>query len=52
MTPDTGQTIPLGTYDPKTVKLLSWHDHVPEFLDGSDTPRDYLERCPCRVQGA
>jgi Asp-tRNA(Asn)/Glu-tRNA(Gln) amidotransferase A subunit family amidase len=45
MAPDTTQNIPLGTYDPKTIKLLSWHDHVPKFLDGSDTPRDYLERC-------
>lgn len=32
-------------YDPKTDKLLTFHDAVPAFLDGSDTPRDYLERC-------
>lgn len=45
MAPDTAQNNQLGTYDPKAVKLLSWHNHVPQFLDGSDTPRDYLERC-------
>ena len=33
------------TYDPKTVALLSFSDTVPAFVDGSDTPRAYLERC-------
>ena len=33
------------TYDPKTVKLLTFYDAVPAFLEGTDTPRDYLERC-------
>ena len=33
------------SYDPKTVKLLSFSDAVPAFVDGSDTPRAYLERC-------
>lgn len=32
-------------YDPRTVNRLSFHDTVPRFLDGSDTPRAYLERC-------
>ncbi len=32
-------------YDPRTVELRTFHDAVPGFLDGSDTPRDYLERC-------
>ena len=45
MAPDTAQGVSLGSYDPTTVKLLSWHDHVPKFRDGSDTPRAYLERC-------
>ncbi len=45
MAPDTAQSISLGSYDPRTVRLLSWHDHVPKFLEGSDTPRAYLERC-------
>ncbi|MEE2971012.1 MAG: amidase [Pseudomonadota bacterium] len=45
MAPDTGRSISLGSYDPKTIKLLSWHDHVAEFFAGSDTPRAYLERC-------
>lgn len=34
-----------ATYDPRTVQLLTFHDAVPRFLDGSDTPRAYLERC-------
>ena len=34
-----------GSYDPGTVTLLSFSNAVPAFLDGSDTPRDYLERC-------
>ena len=33
------------TYDPKTFRALTWHDATPAFRDGSDTPRDYLERC-------
>ena len=36
---------PPATYNPHTVQLLSFHDVVPRFLDGSDTPRAYLERC-------
>jgi Asp-tRNA(Asn)/Glu-tRNA(Gln) amidotransferase A subunit family amidase len=36
---------PAGRYDPKTYRLLSFHDHVAKFRDGSDTPRAYLERC-------
>jgi Asp-tRNA(Asn)/Glu-tRNA(Gln) amidotransferase A subunit family amidase len=33
------------TYDPSSTKLLTFHDKVPAFLDGGDTPRAYLERC-------
>lgn len=32
-------------FDPVTTRLLTFHDHIPHFLDGSDTPRAYLERC-------
>ena len=32
-------------YDPRSPGLRTFHDAVPAFLDGSDTPRDYLERC-------
>jgi Asp-tRNA(Asn)/Glu-tRNA(Gln) amidotransferase A subunit family amidase len=32
-------------YDPKSPPLLRFCDRVASFLDGSDTPRDYLERC-------
>ena len=35
----------IETYDPKTSRLLSFHDTIPAFLDGTDTPRAYLERC-------
>lgn len=35
----------MATYDPRTQKLLTFHDAVPRFLDGRDTPRAYLERC-------
>jgi Asp-tRNA(Asn)/Glu-tRNA(Gln) amidotransferase A subunit family amidase len=33
------------TYDPSSSKLLTFYDQRPAFLDGTDTPRDYLERC-------
>ena len=32
-------------YDPRTVALLSFSNAVPAFVDGSYTPRAYLERC-------
>ena len=32
-------------YDPRTFKALTYHDATSAFADGSDTPRDYLERC-------
>ena len=31
-------------YDPTTPKPLTFHDAIARFHDGSDTPRDYLER--------
>ena len=31
-------------YDPRTTKLLSYYDAREAFLNGSDSPRDYLER--------
>ncbi|MDP6391038.1 MAG: amidase, partial [Alphaproteobacteria bacterium] len=33
------------TYDPKEFQALTFHDAVPSFRDGGDTPRKYLERC-------
>ena len=41
----TNEPMTAETYDPKTVSLLSFSNAVPAFLDGSDTPRAYLERC-------
>jgi len=32
-------------YDPREFKALTFHDAVPGFRAGSDTPRAYLERC-------
>ena len=32
-------------YDPRAYRLLSFHDAVSQFRDGTDTPRAYLERC-------
>lgn len=34
-----------SAYDPRDFTALTFHDAVPAFLDGSDTPRAYLERC-------
>ena len=41
LAPATG----IGPYDPKTYKLLSFHDQRKKFMSGEDTPRAYLERC-------
>ena len=43
-------TSPAGRYDPKTHRMLSFHDVVPKFRDGSDSPRAYLERCIERIE--
>jgi len=32
-------------YDPGSFRPLTFHDAVPRFLDGRDTPRAFLERC-------
>ncbi len=45
MAPDTASSVSVGNYDPKAPGLKTWHDVVPSFSDGSDTPRAYLERC-------
>ena len=36
-------------YDPKKHKLMTFHDAIAKFRDGSDTPRAYLERCLERI---
>ena len=35
----------MSSYDPSAIELLSFAKLLPDFLDGSDTPRAYLERC-------
>ncbi|MFH5927298.1 amidase family protein [Roseomonas xinghualingensis] len=37
-------------YDPRSHRPLSFHDAVPAFLAGHDTPRDYLERCIATIE--
>ena len=34
-----------NTYNPATFKGLTFHDRLAAFEDGSDSPRDYMERC-------
>ena len=34
-----------GTYDPQKPRVKTFFDTRHLFIDGSDTPRDYLERC-------
>jgi Asp-tRNA(Asn)/Glu-tRNA(Gln) amidotransferase A subunit family amidase len=36
-------------YDPRTVRLLTFHDAVEGFRAGADTPSAYLERCLAAV---
>ena len=33
-------------------ELLTFHDHVARFREGSDTPRAYLEKCLARIEEA
>ena len=45
MVADTSQSASTGRYNPKASGVITWHDAIPSFLDGSNTPRAYLERC-------
>jgi Asp-tRNA(Asn)/Glu-tRNA(Gln) amidotransferase A subunit family amidase len=47
---DVSNQSPAGAYDPSTHRMLSFHDVVAKFRDGSDTPRAYLERCIERIE--
>ena len=47
---DINSHSPAGIYDPATHRMLSFHDAVAGFLDGTDTPRAYLERCIERIE--
>ena len=35
----------IGNYDPATYRMRTFLDVRDSFLEGSDSPRDYLERC-------
>ena len=43
MAPDSSATV--SSYDLRIHSLLSFHDRLAAFKDGSDRPRAYLERC-------
>src|ERR1700723_2568982 len=43
---------PNSPYDPRASLPLCFRDSVRAFNIGSDTPRDYLERCIARIQQA
>jgi Asp-tRNA(Asn)/Glu-tRNA(Gln) amidotransferase A subunit family amidase len=47
---DVDKQSPAGVYDPSQHRMLSFHDAVAKFHDGSDTPRAYLERCIERIE--
>ena len=37
-------------YDPREFEARTFHDVIPRFRDGTDTPRAYLERCIQTIQ--
>ena len=45
MAAETTPTASVASYNPKAPGLITWHNAIPRFLDKSDTPRAYLERC-------
>ncbi len=40
---------PIGAFDPHRAPPPAFADHVPAFLDGSETPREFLEACLERI---
>jgi len=42
-------THPIGAFDPQRRPPSAFTDHVPAFLDGSETPREFLEGCLERI---
>jgi Asp-tRNA(Asn)/Glu-tRNA(Gln) amidotransferase A subunit family amidase len=39
-----------GNYDAGETKLRSFHDAIPGFLSGAQSPRDYLEQCLSTIE--
>ena len=39
----------LEKYRPLENSLLTFHDYIPRFLNGTDNPREYLERCLAQI---
>jgi Asp-tRNA(Asn)/Glu-tRNA(Gln) amidotransferase A subunit family amidase len=46
----TDNLSPAGVYDAATHRMLSFHDAIAKFRNGTDTPRAYLERCIARIE--
>ncbi len=40
---------PAGKYDPRSHRMLTFHDQVAKLQDGADSPRKMLERCLERI---
>ena len=38
-----------NVYRPLENPLLTFHNHIPNFLSGKDNPREYLERCLSQI---
>ena len=36
-------------YRPLENSLLTFHNYIPNFLKGTDNPREYLERCLAQI---
>lgn len=37
-------------YNPLEFRQLTYHDVVPKFFEGADSPREYLERCLATIE--
>jgi Asp-tRNA(Asn)/Glu-tRNA(Gln) amidotransferase A subunit family amidase len=37
-------------YDPQEFRQLTYHDAVSKFIEGTDSPREYLERCLATIE--
>jgi len=48
--PDIDRQSPAGRYDASSHRMLSFHDAVAGFRNGTDSPRAYLERCIERIE--
>jgi Asp-tRNA(Asn)/Glu-tRNA(Gln) amidotransferase A subunit family amidase len=47
---DRAATTPVTPYDPRHPGLRPFHSALPRFLEGSDSPRGFLERCIAAIE--